>query len=124
MRNGSLNKLLAIAKKDREIVAVLLYGRHARGYAKPISDIDLCLVLRKEKGAFKKRVEYSTVSENLDVQVFQKLPLYIKVRVLREGKTLHCKDEDLLYKIAIDTVKDFEQFKKAFSTYLDTLVRG
>lgn len=124
MRNDSLKKLLALAKKDKEVVALILFGSHARGYARPTSDIDICLLLKSEKEGFKKRIEYSSLGENIDVQVFQKLPLYIKIRVLREGKILHCKDEDSLYKVAIDTIKDFEQFKKAFSTYLDTVARG
>ncbi len=124
MRNSHLNKLLALATKDNEVIAVLLFGSHARGYASPTSDIDVCLVLRHEKSAFEKRLEYSTISDNLDVQVFQALPMYIKIRVLREGKILYCKDENFLYKIAIETVKDFEYFKKPYLTYLDTLTHG
>lgn len=70
------------------------------------------------------RVEYSTLCENVEIQVFQKLPLYIKIRVLRDGKILLCKDEGFLYRVAINAVKDFEQFKKAFLTYLDTVAHG
>lgn len=124
MRNGHLNKLLSLVKKDKEIVAVLLFGSHARGHARPTSDIDVCLVLRNEENSFGKRIEYSALSNNIDVQVFQTMPLYIKARVLKEGKVLHCKDEDFLYEIAIDTIKDFEQFKKAYTTYLERLVHG
>lgn len=124
MRNSHLDKLLSLAKKDREIIAVLLFGSHARGYARPASDVDVCLILRHERNSFEKRLEYSTISDNIDVQVFQSMPLYIKVRILKEGKILICKDEDFFYKIAIDAIKDFEQFKKAYSTYLDTVARG
>lgn len=123
MRNN-LNKLLSLAKKDKEIVAVLLFGSHARGRARLTSDIDVCLVLRNEENSFGKRIEYSALSDNIDVQAFQTMPLYIKARVLKEGKVLHCKDEDFLYEIAIDTIKDFEQFKKAYTTYLERLVHG
>ena len=124
MRNDNLNNLLALAKKDKEIVAVLLFGSHARGYARPTSDIDVCLILGHEKDSFRKRLEYSTVGNNIDVQIFQALPMYIKIRVLREGKILFCKDEDFLYKIAIETIKDFEQYKKAYATYLDKVAHG
>ncbi|HHT9119458.1 MAG TPA: type VII toxin-antitoxin system MntA family adenylyltransferase antitoxin [Candidatus Hypogeohydataceae bacterium YC41] len=124
MRNSHLDKLLSLAKKDKEIIAVLLFGSHARGYARPTSDIDVCIVLRDERESFRKRLEYSTLSDTIDVQVFQALPLYIRIRILQEGKILHSKDEDFLYQIAIDTLKDFELYKKAFSTYLDTVARG
>ncbi|OHB87953.1 MAG: hypothetical protein A3E19_07110 [Planctomycetes bacterium RIFCSPHIGHO2_12_FULL_52_36] len=124
MRNDRLNKLLSLAKKDKEIVAVLLFGSHARGRVKTTSDVDVCLVLKHEKNSFSKRLEYSTISDNIDVQVFQMLPMYIKIRVLKEGNVLLCKDEDFLYKIALETVKDFEQYKKAYLTYLDVVARG
>jgi predicted nucleotidyltransferase len=124
MRNGRLNKLLFLAKKDKEIIAVLLFGSHARGHARPTSDIDLCLILRHEKNSFKKRLEYSSLGDNIDVHAFQALPLYIKIRVLREGEILLCKDEDFLYETAIKTIKDFERYKKVFSIYLDKVVHG
>jgi predicted nucleotidyltransferase len=124
MRNSYLDKLLTLAKKDKDIVAVLLFGSHARGNIRPTSDVDVCLILRREADTFRKRLEYSVISDTLDVQVFQALPLYIKTRILKEGKVLLCKDEERLYKVAIETVKDFEQYKKVFYTYLDRLVHG
>jgi predicted nucleotidyltransferase len=124
MRNSHLDKLLTLAKKDKGVIAVLLFGSHARGNARPTSDIDVCLLLRDKKDSFRKRLEYSTISDNMDVQVFQSLPAYIKKRILKEGKVLFCRDEDFLYRIAIETIKDFEQFPKAYSTYLEKVSHG
>jgi len=56
---------------------------------------------------------------NLDVQIFQQLPLYVKVRVLGEGKTVFCKDEDLLYDLSFSTVRQFEYFKPRYLSYLE-----
>lgn len=118
-----LNELLGAAKKDKSVLAVVLFGSRARGEA--ARDVDVCLVLYPDKSSegFDKRVEYST-HENLDVSVFQDLPLYIRKRVLEDGKVLLCKDEGLLYDIASATVREFEYFKPRYEDYLEGVLHG
>ncbi len=72
---GVLNELLDEAKKDKSVLAVVLFGNRARGEA--ARDVDVCLVLYPEKSSngFDKRVEYST-HEKLDVSVPGSAPLY------------------------------------------------
>lgn len=116
-------KLLEAAKKDSDVLAVVLFGSRARGEA--ARDVDLCLVLLPEKAreSFKKRIEYST-HKKLDVQVFQDLPIYIRKRILEDGKILLCKDEDLFYDIATATVREFEYFKPRYEDYLEGVLHG
>lgn len=110
-------------KKDRDILALILFGSYARGEV--AGDVDLCMVMFPDKVSegFDKRIKYSQ-REGLDVQVFQDLPLYIRKRVLREGKVLHFKDEDLLYDIAIKTAKEFELFRPRYELYLEGVAKG
>jgi len=105
------------SRKDKDVLAVMLFGSYARGEV--AEDVDLCLVLYPEKASkgFEKRIEYS-FCDKLDIQVFQDLPLYIRKRVLKEGKILHYKDEEILYDIAIRTVKEFELFRPKYELYL------
>lgn len=84
--------------------------------------MDICSTAKASK-VFDKRIKYS-VTEGLDVQIFQDLPLYIRKRVLKEGKVLHCKDEDLLYDIAIKTAKEFELFRPKYEIYLEGVAKG
>jgi len=118
-----LKKLIALAEKDKEILAILIYGSYARG--EQYRDIDVCLVLDEKSAeiAFEKRLEYSGY-ENLDVNIFQSLPLYIRIRILKEGTIKHCKDENALYDIAIKTVKEFELFKPKYQLYLEGVASG
>ena len=118
-----LKKLIALAEKDKEILAILIYGSYARG--EKYRDIDVCLVLDEKSAeiAFEKRLEYSGY-ENLDVNIFQSLPLYIRIRILKEGTIKHCKDENALYDIAIKTVKDYELFKPKYQLYLEGVASG
>lgn len=116
-----LEELVKKAERDKDISAVMLFGSYARG--EPARDIDVCLVLypKKISKGFDKRIEYSGI-ENLDVSVFQDLPLYVRPSVLKEGVVLHCKNEDLLYDIAIKTVKEFELFRPKYEMYLEGVI--
>ena len=120
---GQLEKLLMKAEGDRDILAVILYGSYARG--EEYRDIDVCLVLdpKAHGKVFDKRLEYSE-HRNIDVNVFQALPLYIQKRVLEEGIIRFCRDEDALYDIAIKAVKEFELFRPKYELYLEGVARG
>ena len=120
----ALDKLVSKAKRDKSVLAVMVFGSYARGERH--KDIDICLVLKKETGngaMSRKRLAY--VSESgLDVHVFQQMPLYIRVRVLREGKILFCRDMDALYDIASRTVREFAYFEPAYKGYLEAVKHG
>ncbi len=118
-----LQRLLVRAETDPAVLAVLLFGSGARGEASSASDVDVCLVLRPEAGVnpSEERIRY-LAEFDLDVQVFQELPLYIRSRVLKEGRVLLVKDEDALYELAIRTAKAFEDFKPQYRRYLEAVL--
>jgi predicted nucleotidyltransferase len=120
----ALDKLVSKAERDKEILAVMVFGSYARG--EKHRDIDVCLVLSKdlENGSMsRKRLAY--VSESgLDVHIFQQIPLYIRIRVLKEGKVLFCRDLDALYDIAGHAVKEFAYFEPAYKGYLEAVKHG
>lgn len=119
-----VNGILTKAKKDVDVVAVFLFGSRARGESAPGSDIDVCLILRPGNYSpmilNQKRLSYLKEG-NADVHIFSQLPLYIRHRVLKEGKILLCQDEDLLYEIAFRTVQAFEDFRHLYYGYLEEL---
>lgn len=126
-KNKSVNQVVAKAKNDSEVVAVVLFGSRARDEASSASDVDVCLVLRPGKydalTLSRKRLNYLKQS-NADIHIFSQLPLYIRRRVIKEGKILLCHDEDALYEIAFRTVQAFEDFKHIYYGYLEGLVNA
>ena len=86
-----VDKILAKAKDDPQIVAVFLFGSRARGESAAGSDVDVCLMLKPGKHAAStlslKRLSYLKQSD-ADVYIFSQLPLYIRHRVLKDGKVL------------------------------------
>lgn len=122
-----LDSLLRAAEADPRILAVVLYGSRARGEAGEHSDTDVCLVLPMnadpETIGMQVQFDYLRFHE-LDVRTFQRLPLYIRPRILKEGKVLHVKDEDELYETAFRTIRAFEDFRPFYLAYLEEVASG
>lgn len=122
--------LIKKAQQDEDVLAVILFGSRARGDDGSASDLDICLVLQPKDydnlDLSRKRLEYLKYVNipGLDMQIFQQLPLYIRKRILKEGKTLFCRDEEALYKVAFRTIQEFEDFKHIYYGYLKEVARG
>ena len=120
-----IKKILEEAKKDKQIIAVALFGSSLKGKGR---DIDICLFLDKKYSNLemsKKRLSFlKNVSDKFDVQIFQQLPIYIRIRIIKEHKILLVKNENLLYEIAFDTIKEFGSFRKLYEMYLDKIENG
>ena len=99
---------------------IILYGSAAKGRMIKGSDIDLCIYYEgdsEEMSDFRLRALAELFDDVYDLQIFQQLPLYVKVEVLK-GEVLYCKDRRFLYETAIRTIKDFEGFKRRFYDYI------
>src|SRR3989344_4760496 len=102
------NELYNALQEDNKALAALLFGSLARN--EPHKDVDICIVLDKKYDNLamsKMRLNCEVFAKkNIDVHIFQQLPLYVRQRVLNEGKIIVCKNEDLLYEIAFATIKE------------------
>jgi predicted nucleotidyltransferase len=122
-----LEEVMQRACGDQDVLAVLLFGSAARGEHHDDSDLDICLVLQpgtyQQSAPTNKRLEYLAAFP-ADVQVFQELPLYIRQRVLKEGRVLFCRDQDALYTLAFRTVQAFTDFQPLYRLYLEEVTRA
>ncbi len=108
-------------------MAVMLFGSVARGEATESSDIDVCLVsspsAEGSRVRAELRMEYAGEFD-LDVALFQQLPIYVRRRVLAEGRVLFVRDEDSLYELALRTVQEFEDYRPLYEAYLEEVAHG
>jgi predicted nucleotidyltransferase len=123
----TLAHLIERAERDDSILAVILFGSRARGEETATSDFDVCLVLRsgrhRQDDQVRARLEYLPTDE-LDLRIFQQLPLYVRRRVLKDGKVLYCRDLDQLYELAYRTARAFEDFKPHYRQYLEQILNA
>lgn len=116
-----LNRFIEMVKSDEEILAVFLFGSAARKAYTKESDIDISLVMNSNvystEVLFQKRLKLLQEFD-LDIQIFQQLPLYIRIRVIKEGKLLFCRNEDILYNFVFRTIQEFNDFEHIYRDYL------
>ena len=127
LKHPTVLRVLDRARQDSAVLAVILFGSHARGEASAASDVDLCLVLASDtmSGLEMSRIRLVYLGEDaIDVVIFQQLPLHVKSRVLKEGRVLFASDEDALYGVAIRAARAFEGFRHRYRAYLDEVARG
>ena len=93
-----LERLLKQIEAYPEVVAIFLFGSHVRGTNKPLSDVDIAVILKEPDSRIEAEIG-SMYSEELDVVLFHRLPLHIQFEVLKYGREIFCRDEALLLDI-------------------------
>jgi predicted nucleotidyltransferase len=93
-----LETLINQMKAYPKVVAVFLFGSHVMGAEKPLSDIDVAVVLKEPDAEVEAEIG-SMYSEKFDVVLFHRLPLHIQFEVLKYGREIFCRDEDFLLNI-------------------------
>ena len=117
----NVKRIIDAVRKDPDVMALLLFGSVARGESSVVSDIDLCLVLvpgaRSVLDLSQKKLEFAS-NFSAHISIFQQMPVYVRQRVLREGKVLFCKDTDALYEVAFVTIREAADFDPIYQGYL------
>ena len=98
---------------------IILYGSVAEKRVTAESDIDLCIYYdgdREEAARFRHKVLSLLPGTLFDIQIFQQLPLYVRVGILK-GIPVYTRNITFLYEKATETIRDFENFKHRLYDY-------
>ncbi|ODS42235.1 MAG: hypothetical protein MSIBF_02550, partial [Candidatus Altiarchaeales archaeon IMC4] len=103
--NQEISKLMKVMQsmEDFDMVEfVLLHGSSAEGRATENSDIDVCVYFKgnsEEQSRFRLRL-LEKLPSDIDVQIFQQLPLYVRKEVLK-GREIYVHDREFTYDLAL-----------------------
>ena len=108
-----VDKILERIKNHPKVVAIYLFGSYAKKEEKGISDIDIAVILKNpckddeaEIGSF--------YGKNIDVVLFHRLPLHIKFEVFKYGKELFVKDEEYLFEVKLNVLREYLENSKYY----------
>lgn len=99
-KTKEFEEIIELAKKDQNIIALVLFGSYSRGDFKENSDLDLC-VFRKSPEILPHEFELIKFQDRktFDILFYDNLPDYIKYKIFQEGKILVLNDEITYSKI-------------------------
>ena len=116
-----IKKIVNKIRKDKEVEAIILFGSYLKN-KKSAKDIDVCVMLDKKYSNYymgKKRLSILNFSpDKFDINIFQLLPLYVRIKVLKEGRILYLRNTKKIYDAAYKTIKEYDSFKPHYEDYI------
>jgi predicted nucleotidyltransferase len=110
-----LEKLVEKVKLYPEVIAIFIFGSYAKGLEKPLSDIDIAVIL---KDRISKKLESdigSMYSEKIDLVLFHRLPLHIQFEIFKYGKEIFCRDREALLEIKRKVLRDYLEMAEMYA---------
>ena len=129
MNNKILKKISIFFTKQKDVVAVYLYGSRAKGEETDKSDLDLAILFKKPLTKYERilelRVEVQKVVGDVffvDVREIQLglSPVFLG-EVISSGRIIFCRDEDKRIKFEVEAMRiidDGEQIRRMNLYYL------
>ena len=114
-----IEKLRDKVQKDPDLLAIVHFGSSI--ISSNYNDIDLCLIANASLTIEKKLSYKLLLPEHFEIHFFHDLPLYIRHEVLKTGKFLLIKNEDLLYDFVYKFIKEYAYFEPHFRKYLELI---
>lgn len=117
-----IKRIVSRAEGDGDVLGVVVFGSFVD--SESFNDVDIALVVPEEEKRFDKLLEYQPYDDFFDISIFQDLPVYVRIEVVRNGEIRYFHDFDRLYDIFFRTVQDFERFEPFYRDYLEGVVNG
>jgi predicted nucleotidyltransferase len=118
-------ELVGRIQKKHNVLAIYLFGSVARGQHTRRSDIDICIIPETEDSGLELVTDIgATLQSNVDVVNFYRLPIQIRYRVFKEGKSLYEKDKKKVSLILFRTMRDYLDMKPGLERIYKAIING
>ncbi len=118
-----LDAIANFAKKDKNTIAVIVFGSYARK-ERDYVDIDVAVLVEKPQANIHALANYIPLSEDyrdkiFDIVMLNGLPLDVQRKVLNEGEAIYVKDTKKLYDYSIGVINRWSDYSHRFYTMLN-----
>ena len=110
--------------EKEDVLALVLFGSVARGEARSTSDIDLCIITKRDLPDSSRLDLLSYGSQKTDISLFWELPITIRFRVIREGRVLFSKDSLALHRTKVDTVREYLEIAPLIFRHCENAIKS
>jgi hypothetical protein len=85
--------------EEERIDAILIWGSYAKREESARSDVDICIVAPGVDPylLYKRTLKVGGLDGRLDIKIFELLPLYLKMEVIRDHEIIYARDRLQLY---------------------------
>jgi hypothetical protein len=109
-------ELKALAKQDKKILIIYLFGSRVKEEAKPDSDIDIAIFTTPDYTTedyleFVGKIQDVLRSDRFDLVWLNRANPVIKFYTIKEGKVIFYSDEDVLNDFELKSKKEFWDYK-------------
>lgn len=101
-----INRVVDEVIKHSEVLTVILFGSYAKGEDTPLSDVDICVILSDVNEKAEADIG-SMYSSEIDLVLFHRLSLHVQFEVLKYGKVLFCRNEEMLDGIKLKVLRNY-----------------
>ena len=111
---NSIERILTYLKRHPKVIAVYLFGSYVKDQKKPISDIDIAVILKEPNKSDEADIG-SLYSKKIDLVLFHRLPLHIQYEVFKYGKEIFVKDGDYLLELKLKILRDYLDYSRVYN---------
>lgn len=105
-----LEALVCDIKRIKGVLAVYVFGSYVKGEMHGLSDVDISII-GNVSSKHKTDILLGRFPEVFHMNFFEDLPIWMKARILRDGKCLLIKDEESLNLIKLMVLGEYLDFK-------------
>ncbi|MEW6557450.1 MAG: nucleotidyltransferase domain-containing protein [Elusimicrobiota bacterium] len=112
--------LLREIKKDKNIVAVYLFGSQVKGNADKKSDYDiafLCKYPPKNEWNYISKFSCLFIKETLDIKILNENALFFQFLVIETGKVLYCSNHRKRIEYEAHLISEYQDYKPYLDYY-------
>lgn len=119
----TLNEVIKKLSKFNYVNCIYLFGSQINKRARKDSDIDIAIITRNATKSQELNIMGHS-SNNIDISLFNRLPLIIQFRVLKEGKLVFCIDEKHLNEIKMNIFRKYLDYSPFINRFYRRIIEN